>query len=187
MGFVAFNILDLSEEQIKKVCSSFYCPKNHEIEDFIKNKASITAKGHLSITYFVFEEHSKEAVGYYTILVKNVSISKSFLSEKKAKKLEFYFGNPDNSNNYNGSCFLIAQLSRNFDPNINSSISGGELLNIAMETIKQARRLIGGTFVFLECENIEKLILFYENNGFYLVNERNAEDGNNYKVLLRKI
>lgn len=45
-------------------------------------------------------------------------------------------------------------------------ISGSELLQLAIEKVKLVQKEIGGRFVYLECEDNDKLIQFYESNNF---------------------
>lgn len=63
--------------------------------------------------------------------------------------------------------YLIAQLGRNFDDRAEGKITGQELLNIAMDTIKKVQYEVGGVVVFLETADNEKLKTFYDrDNGF---------------------
>ena len=45
-------------------------------------------------------------------------------------------------------------------------ISGDELLKLACDTVAAAQFNVGGRFVYLECEDKQKLIEFYSENGF---------------------
>lgn len=55
-----FNILDMEkaigETNLKELLSDFYCPRNEEIEHFVKNNAYEFAKKKLSVTYLVVNE-----------------------------------------------------------------------------------------------------------------------------------
>lgn len=62
---------------------------------------------------------------------------------------------------YNIPAYLVAQLGKNFQPELNDSISGNELLSLAMEQILHLQRSVGGVLCVLECENKEKLLSFY--------------------------
>lgn len=67
---------------------------------------------------------------------------------------------------YNLAAYLIAQLGKNFNEKVKGRITGQELLEAA---IRQAQRLqyqAGGMVVFVEADNKEKLLSFYENYGF---------------------
>ena len=74
------------------------------------------------------------------------------------------------------SAYLIAQLGKNFNHNISQTISGNELLSIALHVVRELKYLAGGTVVFLEAENKTNLMNFYENeeNGFIKVDDKNV-------------
>ena len=68
---------------------------------------------------------------------------------------------------YTLSAYLIAQLGKNFRDGLNERISGEQLLQAAVDTIKELQYMAGGMVVFLEAEEEEKLIHFYQDkNGF---------------------
>ena len=59
MNLVLENILDLideyGEEDVKAILSDFSCPKNFDIEDFLKDNSIIFAKKKLVRTYILYE------------------------------------------------------------------------------------------------------------------------------------
>ena len=61
---------------------------------------------------------------------------------------------------------LIAQLGKNYADGNNYLISGDDLLQMATNKVKEIQNEIGGRFVYLECEEKEKLLSFYRRNGF---------------------
>ena len=67
---------------------------------------------------------------------------------------------------YTLSAYLIAQLGKNFSSS-RERITGEQLLQAALDTIKELQYMAGGMVVFLEADDNEKLIKFYEEkNGF---------------------
>lgn len=54
-------------------------------------------------------------------------------------------------------------------------ISGNILLKLACDKVKEAQDILGGRFVFLECEDEPKLKEFYEENGFVCFAKRRLE------------
>ena len=46
---------------------------------------------------------------------------------------------------------------------------------MALKKIVEIRKLAGGKVVFLECEDEEKILKFYENNGFEVFGKRNLD------------
>lgn len=49
------------------------------------------------------------------------------------------------------------------------------LLKLACDKIKIAQDVLGGRYVYLECEDKPKLKEFYESNGFVCFGKRNLE------------
>ena len=79
------NILDqLGEDETKNILSSFSCPINKDIENFIKYKAIEFSKRTTAKTHLVFWETEdkkyREFVGYYTITYKVITIDRVVLS-----------------------------------------------------------------------------------------------------------
>lgn len=87
------NILDMvkmyGEDSCKTVLSTFMCPFNPDVEDFIHNKAMEFARQRLAIIFIVFKETESGSVlvGYYTLANKFVSISCTHLSKTLHKKI----------------------------------------------------------------------------------------------------
>lgn len=63
--YEAVNILDMlnaiGEDAVKNILSDFSCPKNFEIESFVKQNALEFAKRKMSITYLVIDEEGQLA------------------------------------------------------------------------------------------------------------------------------
>ena len=84
------------------------------------------------------------------------------------------------------SAFLIAQLAKIDTHLAGTTITGRDLLEAAMRTLADIQWSIGGGLVFLECENEQKLLEFYEKNGFRRFGERaEPNEGECYHQLLR--
>jgi hypothetical protein len=86
-GYTQINLTDmiceLGEDRVKTILSNFSCPRNPDIEYFLKNKAIEFSKQGLASTYLVFVSFKKSPmlVGYYTISQKTINIKKSVLSK----------------------------------------------------------------------------------------------------------
>ena len=86
---------------------------------------------------------------------------------------------------YTFSAYLIAQLGKNYKNGLNRKIEGEQLLQAAIETIKELQYMAGGMVVFLEAEDNEKLMNFYEGkNGFRRFDVRETKTGEEYKHTL---
>lgn len=84
----------------------------------------------------------------------------------------------EESGTYTLSAYLIAQLRKNYANNANERITGEQLLQAAIDTIKELQYMTGGMVVFLEAE--DKLMKFYEEeNGFkrFSVRQLKPKDG----------
>lgn len=110
------------------------------------------------------------------------------LSKTNQKKLAMYGRLDEASNCYDVSAFLLAQFGKNYSVQNGAAISGDLLMDYVFRILFKAQRLIGGGVVFLECEEKDKLLEFYQNdyNRFKLYGERFSErEQKKYLQLLR--
>ena len=85
------------------------------MEDFVRNKSIDFAQRKLSITYLVMKRTNEDKnilVGIYTLSHKAIEITNSNISNTTRKKLLRYAALDKDTNKYNISAFLIAQLER---------------------------------------------------------------------------
>ena len=123
-------------------------------------------KKNQSVTYIVITPDIKEIVGYFTLTIKPISVNcDNFSNTVKRKITRVSEQNTDNGN-YSLAVYLIAQLGKNYNNGANEKITGEQLLEIAIDKIKELQYMAGGMVVFLETDNNEKLLSFYEKNGF---------------------
>ena len=177
----------LGEETTKSILSSFSCPKNKDVENFLKEKAILFSQQNYAKTYLIFweveasefGESKKELVGYYSIAIKPISIPRETnlkrFSAKKWRELCRSANTRSSEKECALSAHLIGQLGKNFTDGNNNLISGQDLLEMAMRKVDEARRLAGGKVVYIECEKKEKLLGFYKNNGFEVFGERSLD------------
>lgn len=168
-----------------KLLSSFSCPLNPDVEHFLKYNAIEFTKKNQSVTYLVFRQNNPNEVnfvGYFSLAVKPVSIHSSIISKSMARKLERISVLDENTSTYTAAAYLIAQLSKNFSLPEEKRISGDELLELALDIISQAKYLLGGVIEFLECEDNETLMKFYERNGFRFFNSRVTQGESSHKL-----
>ena len=89
MDYAVVNILDymelIGEESVVDVLSGFSCPKNKEIENFVRNNAVEFAKRKMSITYLLLDEYSR-VLAIFAITHKAVQILGTNLSSTLTKK-----------------------------------------------------------------------------------------------------
>ena len=176
----------LGEEQLQKVLSEFLCSKNTDVERFLKEQSIDFTKKNQSVTYLVFSNEDAELVGYFTLTIKPISVNSDAFSNTMNRKIARVSELDETTGTYTLSAYLIAQLGKNFANNANERITGEQLLQAAVETIKELQYMAGGMVVFLEAEDNEKLIHFYEyKNGFKRFSVRQAEskDGDNHELI----
>lgn len=197
MGYKIINLRDiyntLGEDKTKDILKDFVCELNHDVEYFLKEKAIEFSKQDISRTYIVMSQYKGEnvIVGYFAITNKVTNIKRVALSQTKRKRLLKFAIYDKDSKCYSIALPLIGQLGKNYYNNYNNLISGDVLLKLACDKIKETQDLIGGRFVFLECEDKPKLKEFYENNGFVCFGKRNLEkderDKNSGNYLLQML
>ena len=182
----------LGEKKLQEILDEFICDKNIEVEKFLKEKAISLSKQGISKTYIVTTsiEENNIIVGYFSIANKMTKIKNDFFGGRTKRRFERFAETSQNTNTYLAYLPLIGQLGKNFYNNYNKYITGDILLRLACKQVYQVQKLIGGRFVFLECEDIPKLKKFYESNGFICYNKRKLdkyESENNVEYLLQMI
>lgn len=172
------NILDMmkmyGEVSCKTVLYTFMCPLNLDVEDFIHNKAIEFARQRIAITFLVFKECESGSafVRYYTLANKFVSIAGTHLSKTLQKKIAKFSQYDDSLERFMVSMPLIAQLGRNFNPNLPLSIAGSDLLPMALQRVLDMEYLIDGKTVYIECNDQPKLLDFYSAARFLTFDKR---------------
>ncbi|MDO4162729.1 MAG: N-acetyltransferase, partial [Pseudomonadota bacterium] len=162
--YIQINLNDIikgiGEENAKTLLSSFYCPLNKDVENFIRYKAIEFSKRDFAKTHLVFwctEDHSEiELVGYYTIAPKSFTISKDNVSRSQYKKISQYGEFDSLMKKCTISSILIGQLGKNFANGNDTLITGDELLKLALDKVSAIQNEIGGRYTYLECEDNTK-------------------------------
>lgn len=168
----------IGEENLRFFLSGFSCPKNLEVEDFLRNKARQSACRSSSVTYLVCSDKRKELLGYFTIMTKAYSVNGKSLNSANRRLIE-RFAEPDENGYYHAAVYLIAQIGKNFAIPEERRIEGNDLLALAIEKFEIAKNVLGGKLVMVEREvDRPKLLEFYNDNGFKSwTTRRNAKDG----------
>lgn len=163
-------ISELGESEVKTILSCFVCDKNKDVQMYIRDKAIEFSKQGWAKTTLVFwvsdDEKEKHLVGYFTIASKYICVSKDAISKGLAKKMSTHGTFNAKTREYIVPAPLIAQLGKNFADGNNYLIPGDELLQMALDKVKDIQEELGGKFVYLECEDKQALVDFYERNGF---------------------
>ena len=162
----------LGESRLLQVLSGFSCPKNPDVERFLKKSSIEFTKKNQSVTYLVFDVSSMELVGYFTIALKPLTVRGETVSNTVKKKLMRVSELDEQSKTYTMSAYLIAQLGKNFKNGAEKKITGEELLELAWDIVEKMQYMGGGMVTFLEAENSERLLSFYQANRFQTFDTR---------------
>lgn len=166
------------EDLLQQVFSTFSCDKNLDVERFLLEQSINFTKKNQTVTYVVLTPEEGQIIGYFTITIKPITVNGDSFSNTVKKKIARVSEQDEESGNYSLSAYLIAQLGKNYKDGANEKISGDQLLGLAIEKIKELQYMAGGMVVFLEAENEEKLIHFYENkNGFKRFDTKEVKAG----------
>lgn len=177
----------VGEAVLSSTLSSFAVPLNSEVEDFIRKKALQATKLKSSISYLVIDEDLADVVGYFTLLVKPFTIQAASLSSKNRRLIARFAEENTEAGDYTASVYLIAQIGKNYAIEEPLQISGGDLLNMALDKLRVAQDLVGGKLVLVEREaDRAKLLEFYNANGFKSWNGRyDKKDQVQYDQMIR--
>lgn len=177
----------VGEAVLSSTLSSFAVPLNSEVEDFIRKKALQATKLKSSISYLVIDEDLADVVGYFTLLVKPFTIQAASLSSKNRRLIARFAEENTEAGDYTASVYLIAQIGKNYAIEEPLQISGGDLLNMAVDKLRAAQDLVGGKLVLVEREaDRAKLLEFYNANGFKSWNGRyDKKDQVQYDQMIR--
>jgi len=107
-------------------------------------------------------------LGYYTITIKTLDFGQN-LSKSKIKRIGGFTADITST-----EAILIGQLGKDY--NHNNEIDGKTLINYAIETVYAIHNLAGRRIVFLECSDNEKIVKFYQDNGFIFLQNSGGSD-----------
>ena len=157
---------ELGEDELLQILSEFSCPKNPDVERFLKHSSIEFTKKNQSVTYLVFSVADGKLLGYFTLALKPLTVRGEMVSNTVKRKLLRVSELDKKSDTYTMSAYLIAQLGKNYSENDGKMITGAELLELAWDKIKATQYMFGGMVTFLEAENEERLLSFYRDNRF---------------------
>ncbi|MBQ3759163.1 MAG: GNAT family acetyltransferase, partial [Synergistaceae bacterium] len=153
-----FNSRDSRIDVLSGLISSYTCPKNPDIERFLKNSAIDFTRKQQSVTYLAFTKESIDFVGYFTLTVKPLVIGvKDIPSNTIRRKIERVARFDEETQAYSAAGYLIAQLGKNYTDGVNELVTGTELLRLAFNVIFDVQDMVGGMIAFLDAENNKSL------------------------------
>lgn len=168
----------LGENDLVQILSDFSCDKNQDVEKFLKNNSIDFTKKNQSVTYIILDKDDGELLGYFTIALKLLMVRGETISNNIKRQLKRISEYNEETQTFVVPAYLIAQLGKNYTNNANNKITGNELLEIAWTKVKEIQYQVGGVITFLEANNEEKLLSFYENNKFVEFDTRSTSSDN---------
>ena len=112
---------------------------------------------------------------YFTIANKYIVVGNHSVSKTTARRLRKFSMPNISDDNLVIMAPLIAQLGKNYTNDYRKLITGDELLKMAIDKVSAAQRIIGGKVVYVECEDIDILKKFYQDNGFVIFGKRRLD------------
>ncbi|MCD8295804.1 MAG: hypothetical protein LUE27_11290 [Clostridia bacterium] len=194
MNCETFNISDLLQRKkrpyVEGILKNFRCPKNLDVEAFIRHKAINFARKGIAATYLVFgkresssNESSTEKVtgfplGCFVLANKPIATPTETPDDEAEKIISRFSYDIDGNGTMAMASLLIAQFAKNdaLPDEIKAEFKGSELMKAALEHVRHIHKEEGGCTVYLECEDNPFLIDFYEGQGFFLFGERYTKD-----------
>jgi len=78
---------EVGEPALVRLLSDFSCPKNPDVEYFLKKNAIEFTKKNQSVTYLVFSNDEGELIGYFSIALKPLTVRGETVSNTVKRKL----------------------------------------------------------------------------------------------------
>lgn len=179
----------VGEPELLRIISDFSCPKNPDVEHFLKNSSVDFTRKNQSVTYLVLDMDDGALVGYFTIALKPLTVRDETVSNTVKRKIKRISEFDGQTKSYTMSAYLIAQIGKNYTNDACKRITGAELLELAWSVIEDMQYMGGGMVVFLEANDEEKLLTFYQDNKFRQFDTRltasNPENRHELVQLLR--
>ncbi|HZK37757.1 MAG TPA: hypothetical protein VFC98_02605 [Clostridia bacterium] len=163
------------ENKIQELISIFYCEKDKDVENFLKDKSIIFEKLGKSRTYFIYDENAEEfnILAYFTLAMQVLKVPEELLSGRKTKLLDGYGSKIKGEKITEFPTILIGQIGKN--DLYKELISGKEIMEYCILLVLRGQATLGGRIIMLECKDIPYIINLYEKFGFQKL-ERNYED-----------
>ena len=122
---------------------------------------------HLARTYIVVDEELTTAeepaiLAYFSVAINYLQINEK-VDRAIQKKLNVLFRKADSERPII-PCYLIGQLAKN-DKYVDNT-KGSELIEMALSYIHPAHQSVGGCCIRVDCKDVDKLLDFYNKNGF---------------------
>ena len=163
-----------------KSINLFSC-KDDDVETFLKSKALEYEKRSKSRTYLILDDerlYKNEIIicGYFTLSLKALNFSDN-VSKSKIKSIDGFSKDIRMT-----ATILIGQFGK--DQYVAKNIDGSNLFSECLKVVYDIHNRVGNRIVLLECNNFDKIVSFYEKNGFEIL--QNSESGK-YLQMIRQL
>lgn len=187
------DLLALGTDEVKDIVADFVSIEQgdspHDVELFLKTKAIDFERTAIATTYLVFDEATNILLGFFSLANKPLTMSKKNfegLSKKQQKSLKH--SGRQIGNKFQVNSYLIGQLGKNYSESVKNAeykLSGKELLDLAYGKVLEASKIIKAKYVWIECEDINYLKMFYSDFGFAIIPDYISP--NNLRVMIMRI
>ena len=152
------------EESVAEMLSGFSCKKDRDVELFLKEKAIVQEKKHISRTYLIFAVGKRpKLMAYFTIAISNMDVSDLQCEDKIRKKMNINKGIAQN--------YLLGQLGKRDDA---EKGLGEFAMAHALNRIKEANLNVGCRVLRVDCK--PSLLRYYTDNGFIFARHNKDND-----------
>jgi hypothetical protein len=156
-------------ERLTNIISSFSCERNKDVESFLKEKAIVQEKKHISRTYLIFtNDRAAELVAYFTVAISSMDVAGLECSNELRKKM--------NINNNLAQSYLIGQIGKRDG---SQKGLGRSAMLCAIELIKGTNLKAGCRVIRLDCK--PSLVRYYADNGFLVAGK--SRDGSLHQMV----
>jgi len=111
---LAYENQELGEKGLKELFAEFFCSKNKDVEQFLKEQSIEFTKKNQSVTYLLFAKKTGSLLGYFTLAIKPISLKAEQFSNTAKRKIARVSQYDEINKTYTLSAYLIAQLGKNF-------------------------------------------------------------------------
>jgi hypothetical protein len=158
-------------EHLSEIISSFSCEMDKDVELFLREKAIVQEKKHISRTYLIFTAdpltQGSELAAYFTITISSMDVAGLECSNESRKKMDV---------NNLAQSYLIGQIGKRDG---SQKGLGRSAMLCATELIKSANLKAGCRVIRLDRKPF--LVKYYAENGFLTAGR--SKDGNLHQMV----
>ena len=162
------------EVKLKNTLRSFYCLKDPDIEDFVRNKMGRFEDKSICRSYLILDRKYNDnenfyILGFFALSLKILYVDQKKLSNRQKRDMNL-LKDQDGIPSY-----FIAQLGKN--DMFKYNFRGNYLLNEAVNIVYKCIEMLGGTIVWLEANKGAAYVTnFYKDYGFIELQSELQED-----------